>query len=155
MNTPHYAGTVIHAVGVAIELLVHVETYPLQADSVNPDPEGLFVHDLGSQAEFAAFTTQAVLYDWQASKVKLLPVTLAQSDELAIEIQELEYQKHLPAVDTRQSIDFVYPLQTDLKSMHAVLFELLMQSLLYPPHISSSKLPSPVTFTQSVEAVVI
>lgn len=62
VNPPHDAGTVTQAVGVAIELVVQVETYPLQSESVNPDPACLFVHDLASQAVPPKLEAQAVLY---------------------------------------------------------------------------------------------
>lgn len=61
VNPPHDAGYATQAVGVAIELVVQVETYPLQSESVNPGA-GLFVHALASQAVPPALEAQAVLY---------------------------------------------------------------------------------------------
>ena len=61
VDAPHVAATATQAVGVATELLVQVETYPLQFESVYPGV-GLFVHDLASQAVPAALEAQAVLY---------------------------------------------------------------------------------------------
>ena len=52
-------------------------------------------------------------------KSKPEPVTLAQSVALAIDMQELEYQKHFPAVEDVQ-FAYVYPLHADFFSKHAV-----------------------------------
>jgi hypothetical protein len=62
-------------------------------------------------------------------KFKPEPVTLAQSDALAIDIQELEYQKHFPAVEFVQ-FAYVYALQTDFFSIHDDPATLAMQPLL-------------------------
>lgn len=61
VNPPQEAGAEIHAVGLARELLVHDETYPLHPASVN-GADGLFVHDLASQALPDEFLAQAALY---------------------------------------------------------------------------------------------
>lgn len=62
VNPPHDAGTATQAFGEAIELVVQVETYALHSESVNPEPDGLFVHDLTSQAVPATLAAQAELY---------------------------------------------------------------------------------------------
>lgn len=62
-------------------------------------------------------------------KFKPEPVTLAQSAAVAIDMQELEYQKHFPAVEVVQ-FAYVYPLHTDFFSIHAVAATLAIQPLL-------------------------